>query len=194
MRTEEKFEDPTDSRIHFSSANGQMTIVVPAQRHAFVVGFLLLWLGGWTVGGFAALNQFLNPAPGSDGRAFLAFWLLAWLAGEVVVIGSLLWLMFGREIIRADMSSLSHSYQLLSFSRTRNYRPSAISNLRWDPGSDTRNSRNRRPSSVSFDYGPKTVAMARWCDPGEATFVIAAIEKAFGRKPADPTAMGRTQE
>jgi len=181
MRIDEKFEDPSLSRVGISNVGGEVQISVPPVRHPFVMIFLTVWLGGWTVGGIAAFQQFISSNGSSDGRAFLGFWLCGWLVGELFALGSLLWMFFGQENLRATMTSLSHTYRVLLWTRTRNYRPASISNLRWQAGTGTQFARGSTQSAIAFEYGPKTISVAKGCDAGEGAHIIATMTRAFGR-------------
>lgn len=194
MMIEEKFEDPSASRIHVSSMGGETNIVVPAIRQPFVMIFLIVWLGGWTAGGVSALKSFTDATGPSEGRAFLGFWLWAWLLGELFMLGSLLWMLCGKELIKASLTSLSHTYRMLFWSRTRRHQPVSATNLRWEAGSPSPYSDYFRQWSVSFEYGPRMVSMAKGCDAGEAAFIISAIVRGLGRKVAGRSAVGSSEQ
>jgi len=182
MTIEARFEDPKASRLRVSTDAGATTITIPARIPVLVLLFLFCWLGGWTLGGLAAMRQLLEGPGPTEGRLFLPAWLGAWLAGELAVTGTVLWMLFGREILSASPASLSQTIRVLLYSRTRNYQPSAITNLHWvEAVWSTGGGSNRQPC-VAFDYGPKTVTIARGCDAGEGAFVIDTITRRLGLK------------
>ncbi len=174
MRIEAPFENPTETRITSSDGSGETQIVIPPARNAFAMIFFGVWLGGWTVGGVFAFNQFTNAGAGN--RAFLGFWLCAWLIGEVFAIGNLLWMFFGREVLLATRSALEHSYVVFTWSKTKRYQPGSITNLRYIDGL-LLPTRGGRQSCISFDYGPRTVSLAKGCDAGEASHIIEMLRR-----------------
>ena len=181
MRIETQFEDPNASRLSVSDANGETVIVIPPVRNYFIMVFMTAWLRGWTIGGVAAMQAFLNGGGDSSGRAFLGFWLFGWLVGEVTATGMLLWLFFGREVATATPLMLTLSRHVLLWSRKRHYRPDSVANLRWEPEQATW-ARHGRKSRISFEYGPKTVSFANGCDAGEGRHIIASLGRRLGLK------------
>lgn len=177
MRIDVRFEDPGISRIGVSELNGETVLTIPPVRSVCVMLFLPAWLAGWTVGGVTAYQQFMSA---THGRAFLGFWLCGWLLGELFAAGTLLWLIFGKETVKVSLVSLTHTYRVLLWSRSRSYLPASIKNLRWQPGSGY--GRYGTQSCVSFEYGAKTVSMARGCDAGEGNAIVGAIAKRIGER------------
>jgi hypothetical protein len=71
-----------------------------------IVAFLLVWLGGWTVGGLTAIRQVLH----GDGGAFLLFWLGGWALGMLFAGGMAFSLLRPQrpESIKLGMQSLTY--------------------------------------------------------------------------------------
>lgn len=104
----------TGSRVRVDDVGYEVTITVgrgPLGPRSCVGAFLLVWLTGWTFGGFMALAQFVRgaeallhhtrggPGPEAGAVAFLGFWLIGWLVGEVAVICTLLGLFAGSQTL-----------------------------------------------------------------------------------------------
>lgn len=184
MTTDMGFEDPRTSRITTSNVNGETVLRVPPSRNAFALAFLLVWLGAWTVGGIAAFNQ-LGQAQGGA-QSFLIFWLCAWALGWAAAARTLVWHIFGAEVIGATSVALTHSYQLFFWSRTRRFNPASITKLRWKEGSGSQWSRYGDPPSVAFDYGAKTIQMAKGVDSGEGEYIVSTLRQRLGLERARP--------
>jgi hypothetical protein len=171
-----QYEEPRAPRFVVETVDGHEQIAIAAQRNIFIMLFLLLWLGGWTVGGISAIG-----ALSSKGfEPFLVFWLGGWALGEAFAAATLCWLFFGAEILRASGSDLEVSYQMLGFSRRRLFRGSEIRNLssyavpafgRYNqmplpflPGN--------RTGSVKFAYGARTIYVAAGLDESEGQLIV----------------------
>lgn len=180
MRIESEFEDPRASRIQVTDGNGETVVRVPPVRNGFVLAFVFVWLCGWTFGGVQAAGQLASGSVQGAAKGFLAFWLCAWLLGWCGAAGLLLWQLFGSEFLVATRSSLTHFYKVLFWSRNRKFNPASITKLRWNEGSGSQWSRYGKYSSVSFDYGAKTINVARGTDSGEGEFIVSLLRKRLG--------------
>ena len=181
MMIERNFENPELSRVTFSDSYGDAVFEIPPRRNILAIAFMTFWLCGWTVGGFMALSAFLteNVKKAPEAQAFLGFWLCLWAVGWIVVSTQLLWRMFGIEVLTASRTAFSHSFRILSWSRTKNYMPSSIKNLRWVDGplevTAGRGFGGIPQSSVSFDYGAKTISVAKGTDAGEGNAIVSRL-------------------
>ncbi len=70
---------------------------IPANKNLFSIAFMLLWLGGWTVGEFFAYTSLIDGDTPLAVKAFLLVWLIGWTAGGGFVVYSILWQLFGKE-------------------------------------------------------------------------------------------------
>jgi hypothetical protein len=177
MRINTQFEDPHSSRVAVSVVNGEAIISIPPARNGFVLMFLAVWLGAWTIGGIMAGQRLLSGDMQAGARGFLLFWLCAWALGWAWAAGTLVWQLFGSEIVTANDAALTHSYRVFLWSRTRKFNPAHITNLRWKEGSGSRWSEYRNPSYVAFDYGAKTIQIAREADSGEGNYIVSVLRQ-----------------
>lgn len=162
------------------NVNGETVLRVPPSRNAFALAFLMVWLGGWTVGGAMAFSQLSSGAAQGGAQWFLVFWMCAWAVAWVTSAGTLVWQVFGMEVIAATSTALMHSYRVFLWSRTRRFNPASITKLRWNEGSGSQWSRHGTPSSVAFDYGAKTIHMVKGVDSGEGDYIVSALRQRLG--------------
>jgi hypothetical protein len=153
---------------------------VPPRRNLFALAFLLVWLGGWTIGGVMAFDQLWSGAAQGGAQGFLSFWLCAWALAWAAAAGTIVWQICGVEVIGVTSVSLTHSYRLLFWSRTRRFNPASITKLRWKEGGGSQWSRYGDPSSVAFDYGAKTIQMAKGADSDEGEYIVSTLRQRLG--------------
>jgi len=150
-----------------------MQITIPKQAHIGTSLFLLAWLGAWTEGGYSALQEVLKGF--GDGRVewFLLFWLLAWAVGEVFALSSLLYMLGGGEVISISPGTLVVRHAILGIGLTSKYDASKIQGLRASPRSAA--GEDQGTGAVCFDYGARTVHIARDIDEAEAATLISDL-------------------
>jgi hypothetical protein len=161
-----------------------LEVLVPAPFSWIAALFLLIWLIGWTLGGFAVASsvfgadfgiQWKNNHP--PGGPFAVVWLCFWVLGEVTVIYQLVWSAFGYERISLTPTALRHDRNILWFERSRFFDLNEIKRLRTSAASIS-NTSNRyaakriRGGSIAFDYGRGTIYLAIGIAEGEAYDVI----------------------
>ena len=139
----------------------------------------------WTIAGatigLVTFAGALNPsAEGLFLGIFACFWLAMWCYACAI----LSWKLFGREIITIEAEGLSRTLKSLLFTRTKNYRLSDITRLRWSEQNSVFSVNYNFPGffssakygAVHFDYGAKTVSFGNGVDSGEGHYIIEAIE------------------
>lgn len=155
-------------------------INIPPRRSLFVIAFLSFWLAGWTFGGLTALSTLFSATEdGNNERYFLVFWLCGWAVGWVMVCWKLIWDLLGMEILAISTNGLARELRLPFFSRVKNYQSNSIKNLRWTKAAQVTNSdTNSNPlhGAIHFDYGRKTIVIAKGVDPAEGHHIISTIE------------------
>lgn len=181
-----KFEAPTSDRLTVDRLAGSTVITLQSKKHWLLAAFMSFWVCGWTVGGLTVASEFLfgEGAP-SEVRLFSLAWLGGWLVGEIFVIGTLLWMFFGRERITISLTALTHAYVVFVQFRKKNYAPELVRNMRFEEQESAQHAGWRKNSlesrNLRFEYGTKTVSMGRSIDRGEAEAIIAHIKNATGR-------------
>jgi len=147
-------------------------VSIPGRPRVFVAIFLLAWLGGWTVGGWSALQSVLQNWRSGDVEWFPVFWLIGWLLGELSVLAALGYMAAGQEIITLEPGHLTVRLAILGIGRSRKYESTQIKRLRIAP---PMSSRHQSSGTVAFDYGASTIRFARDVEEAEAGTIIAEL-------------------
>ena len=186
------FEPVTQRRSYVDDSPMGFTIVVPARKQWFSILFLLVWLGGWTMGEISALRVVFGPGVPGGPTAFLIFWLCGWTFGGLFVVYSLLWMLAGSERITVSSGALTIRKQVFGFGREKAFELGEISELRVnrDRGRSSRASGGLTlpdiggMGSVAFDYGAKTVRFAAGIDEAEAALIVNDLSSRYSFKNA----------
>jgi len=171
-----QYEQINAPRFVVETVGGHEQIAIAAQRNIFIMLFLLVWLGGWTVGGVAAIGALLS----TSFQPFLVFWLGGWALGEALVAATLCWLFSGVEVLRVLGSDLEVSHQMLGFTRRRLFRGSEIRDLSSyaTPFFGRYNQMplpflaGNKTGSVKFTYGARTIYLAAGLDEPEGRLIV----------------------
>lgn len=177
--------DPSKGQSDISVRDADLVIAVPPVRNWFLIAFLSVWLGGWTVGGAMAATQFaryLGQGAAPD-TAFLGFWLCGWLIGELTVFATVGWMFTGKWIVRLNAATLTCGWTIFGLGPLKSYRTADISNFRVAEGLSPFRQRGSFPFSaisdggIAFDYGRKSVALVYGIDGAEANFIAARMRQ-----------------
>jgi hypothetical protein len=171
-----------------TSGAGVLRITIPALYPWSSLVFLVFWLVLWMaacVGFFLILiAMVIGPNKVALGTFLLGAWCALWVFAGVLAIKALFWGLFGKEHIIVGLTGLEHRKTCLGMSRSKSYRLSRISRFRTAPAvsNKLRVGRSRRTlvldsSSISFDYGAKSVVMASGMDDAEATRIVEEIRR-----------------
>jgi hypothetical protein len=160
---------PFASRSTITEGPEGLSISIPPQR-SWAILFMLAWLGGWTVGGFAAGSSLFHRF-----SFFVLFWMGGWAFGEIAVGYIVLYTLAGQEVIVASMDALTIKTQIFGFGRGKSFLVRDMRNLRYQ-APFTVGGRNRA-SGIAFDYGARTVMFAAGLDEREATDLVTRIKQ-----------------
>ena len=177
------------SRVTLSENEGTLRAKIPARRNWFLLLFFMAWLGGWTVGGVAAIGALLSSI--SKGPeffpVFLSFWLVGWLLGWLFVFLSIVWMLNGATKLEIDDKAFRVRTQALGLGWTKAYDKVHVKNLRvsvqLNPWSGWQNHAGlalSRTGGLSFDYGSRTIQIGPGLDETEARLIADRIQKRFG--------------
>lgn len=195
-----EFEPPHSGVSAITHEGGALRVTVPALVPWTTLVFVIVWLIAWTAGGVFAYSSLIHGLQGasssfhriSASTIFLAAWCVGWIFGEVYAVKYLAWGLFGREHIIVGLTGLEHRTTCLGMSRSKSYQLSSISRFRTAPAvsNKVRGKDDDDPvpdaSSISFDYGSKSVIMAKGMDDAEATRIVEEIQRFNGLlKPRD---------
>jgi hypothetical protein len=182
------FETPYPGVSSMTREAGVLRVTLPALYPWSSLVFLIFWLILWTAAGVAFFLILIAMLIGPEGVGFSTFilgaWCALWVLAEVLAIKALFWGLFGKEHIIVGPTVLEHRKTCLGMSRSKSYRLSGISRFRTAPAvsNKVRVGRRRRApvpdsSSISFDYGSKSVVMASGMDDAEATRIVEEIRR-----------------
>ncbi len=112
-----------------------LEILIPAQSHIFVVGFLCFWLTGWAMGEYFAIKSlfFSDQALPLPAVIFMIVWVSLWTVGGIAAITAVLWMLFGRVMVSIDSRYLTITSQVLSLKKSNSVDIQQIKNIRIGP-------------------------------------------------------------
>ncbi len=93
------FEELGKPRIIVRNLEGGLGIIIPSKRQYFVLAFSSFWICAWTVGGISTISALLNTDEPLTAQTFVLFWLGGWALGWFSVATTILWQLFGKEVI-----------------------------------------------------------------------------------------------
>jgi hypothetical protein len=102
---------------------------IATPKNKFMLGFLPIWLTGWTIGGIVALFILIS-GKGEDGSWFLMIWLCFWAYAECFTVYAFLWNAWGKEIISVQKGTLEIFRSIFGYGKRKAYNLGEISNLR----------------------------------------------------------------
>ena len=140
-------------------ADDGVVIEVREPRSWSDVSFLLFWLCGWVVGEVVVSIALLSGTD-HDGepmawgiKLFLSGWLAFWTYGGAAAIWTVLKMLFGRWTIVINARTLTSTFKVLAFKRTRTSDTSRVLDFRLSPESKV------EAGAFRFDYGNETISV-----------------------------------
>ena len=175
--------EPAKARYIVENLASGIKVTIPTAKNWFVILFLCAWLGGWFFGFTSASGELLsqnNKTP----SAFLSFWLFGWTLGGIAVCFTILWQLFGQEIIEVTNGSLIRRILIGGVGLNREYDFSHVQALRvsqmdvaasqmarWSPVPF-----GRTAGPIAFDYGARTIRFGSYLDEAEAKGLIEQLK------------------
>lgn len=162
--------------------------------------FLVVWLSGWTYGGYEAWKAFISLVTGAGKEPisilvilFLLVWLSGWFAGEVIVTYILLWGFFGREIITVHQGVMKVKNDIAGIGWTRTFNVNMIkdmminvvtTNKPFEVKADFRSEKKKFGGIglINFGYEGKTCRFCMSADKNDAEQVLTELKKALPAK------------
>jgi len=173
------FEQPAPTRSAILEEPGALRIRIPLRRTFLVILFLPVWLAGWSYGGWETGHRLFRQF---DWFSF--FWMGGWVLGECWAIYWFLRTVTGWDLLNAFAECLAVKKTTLGLGVTKNYRPTDIRNLRFQP--QLQKARGSRPAGIAFDYGAKTVVFGDGIDEVEGNQLISLIKSRCGMTETAP--------
>ena len=166
-------------RFHRETVPGGYEFVIPARKNWLFIGFISIWLTGWTVGGgVAGYTAVTQPEP------FLYIWLVFWAFGWLIAVSQLAYMLTGCEFVRCAGGDLEIGFRSFLLNKTWRYRGSEIAHLAATDGPDmfarmfggSYNSwpalAARRIGTLRFDHGARTIYACGALDRAEAQLIV----------------------
>jgi len=162
-----------------------LLIEIPVRKNWFIILFLSFWLCGWFLGEVFALGAVFGVLRNAAGL-FLVFWLCGWTVGGLFAFRSLLWMVAGKEVIKAGTGTLELSKPGLLFSKTRVYDLSQCKRFRIQDTGDGSSlwgfQRRSLPGFgasgiIRFDYGYNTIKFCDGVDEAEAKHLLDVLRE-----------------
>jgi len=161
--------EPFAPRATVSEDLEGLRIAIPGKFHSGLL-FIAVWLCIWTFVGIQAGRSIVH-----NFSLFICVWLLGWAFGEFFGAYSILYAIGGGEVVVAGSETLTRKIELFGVGRAKSYLVREMSNLRFQPA--TVAGRSRVASGIAFDYGARTVRVARGVGEAEANDLISRIRQ-----------------
>ena len=175
-----------------------ISISIPSKKNWFILLFGLMWMGGWVFGFFSTSSiLFTKHNTGKGIDAFLMIWLAGWTFGGIMVILTLLWGFFGKELFKLEGRQVIFSKTIFGIGQIKKLEREAIKNFRMVVIDDSFFSGKRNRLSIyglgegriKFDYGFKTYSFGLGVDEAEAEHIVKLLQETFpdknGEKPVE---------
>ena len=166
------------SRIYYWQNGGTYRVVVRPALRVFAIGFLIIWIIGWGVGGGQWFGTLFKPTFHLPSLSELPkvdfFGASIWIVGIVLAIGNILQNVLKFEILDVTLEHMHHIRTLAYLPyRKSTYRISDVRDLRASSNERTDGEGGRQTvNSVAFAYGAKTRYIFSGIDIVEANDVI----------------------
>ncbi len=179
------YVEPALPRYQLAYPAGGIRIAIPARRNWPMLLFMCFWLCFWAVGESNVAAQLADG--GNKGpELFLYAWLFAWTLGGGSVLLTILWQLFGREVVSISDGAIDYRVDVFGLGRTRSYAINQVTQLRavdFVTGTFNQRAAMRLPffgaptGPIAFDYGAETIRMAPSLDEAEARLLLAKLRE-----------------
>ena len=164
-----------------------LSIGIPSKKNWYVIIFLSFWLCGWLMGELFAITSLFNEFGEGFFSLFILFWLAIWTLGGAMAIYSLLWQVFGREVIHVEGKVLSYQRMIFGFGRTRAFDIREIKEmaLAKEKAKDSKEKTGKnnletpwgmKSGKISFSYAGKKYRFASDVDKAEAEQLLQLLK------------------
>ncbi|MCP4182864.1 MAG: hypothetical protein GY761_06030 [Hyphomicrobiales bacterium] len=177
-------EELGKSRVIVRNIESGLGIIIPSRRQYFVLAFLLFWICGWTIGGISAISALLIDNVPLTAQTFMLFWLGGWALGWFFAATTILWQLFGEEVIIVTSGVLTIYRRLIFDFGKKMYAVANVKNMEHTPHTESsffqKHSQNTSifgVPAVSFDYGAKSVRLGRGLDNAEVRMLLGTMKK-----------------
>lgn len=171
---------PSQRRSHTTGLPSGIEIEIPSDKNVLALVFFSAWMVAWAAGERSAIRTVFGHGTPAGINLFMLGWLAMWTLGGVWVVRAILWMGFGREIVRVHHDELTLSSTIFGLGKSREYDLAQVKRLRVAPDTTQPNARAFRamyPAGglISFDYGAETVRFGGAIDEAEAALIVEDI-------------------
>jgi len=188
-------EKPYKGRAIIKRLSNEFYIEVPAKKNWFVILFIGFWSCGWLFGELTVLGILSSGLfSGEIGfhHLFLIGWLGAWTVGGFVAIRTVVYMVFGKEILLFKHGLLTIDRKAFFFFKKRTYDLHEVKNFSTNKEEDFFSWPNNRRKNMNafgengvlqFNYGMKTIKIGGGIDRAEGRYLIKSLTKRGFLKP-----------
>lgn len=174
-------ELPYTGRAIFDDNFGNITITIPTKKNWFIIAFFCVWISMWFFGETSVSGGIFSANPGGV-DAFEIVWLCGWTIGGLFAIRTIIWNLFGKEIITIGQGALNIDKKGAIFYKAKSYDLREVKNFRAEEESYGYNRFGGRSDNslfnldkkgtIRFDYGMKTIKFGDGLDEAEANYLL----------------------
>ncbi len=172
-------ENSSNGRSVINQEYNSLSIEIPAKRNWAQMLFMMVWLGGWGVGEYFALQTLLTSNSPLFANAFILFWLIGWTFAGGFAFYTILWQLMGREIVIAQSGKLTIQRTVFGLGGKRKFETGSIKNMQIIPGyavgipdSNNKKGVGRQGGKIRFDYDTKSIRFGMDIGDREAKMII----------------------
>jgi len=162
---------PTGTRIQ--DLGDRLVVQFRPKRSWGVLLFFAAWLAFWTFAGISAFAAL--PNAGWSEALFLLLWLCFWATFEVVVVVTIAWQLFGRELLVVTAEQLEVRKEIGRFARTKSYDVALVRDLKATRVPIAEEEQPRKDFCLEFTYYDKPVRIGEGMGEREAEHIAATV-------------------
>ena len=170
--------DRGDSRITIRETDNGLGIRNPSRKFMPLILFLLLWLGGWSVGEYFALSEIFGSGSPLAADMFLIVWVSFWTLGGLAAWWFVLWQLFGVEQLFLTGEALVHDIGLWKLRRRRIFPLSSVHGF-VDATGRPKMGQQFTNGVIAFQVDGKEHRFGMAMSKEEAELSLAAIKRHF---------------
>jgi hypothetical protein len=169
---------PPTSGSRIQHLGDRLVVEFRPVREPGAIGFLFLFLPLWTFGGIVVIRELILGHASWGERPFLLFWLCGWAAAEGMVVVSLAWLLWGRELLIVTPDQFEVRQRIGHFARTKLYDAPLVQTVEAARVPyDEEEGLDRRDFCLRFVNEDKSVDVGEGMTEQEAEDVAAAVRE-----------------
>jgi len=174
----------SEGRISVRREYGGTVIEIAARKNWPMILFMTVWLCGWAVGEYFALQTLLSSDAPIYANAFIIFWLLGWTIGGGFAFYTVLRQLFGREILTVESGVLTLRRTVSGLGGKREFETGRIKNIMIIPDHavgirkmEGKKIPGRLGGRIKFDYDEKSIRFGMSLSTEEAATVVEGLRR-----------------